>query len=202
MSSDSCHWKPICACACGHSTTTSNPGVTERSGADINIEIAQRLQERFETYWLGLIFTLLAASIQTATFGAVPMADAMELAAWIFLLIAGLAGLSRFEWIPEIYRLKSIQIEKEDLARTVHKEQLKGMQEVYVAPLKKTVSASQYVTEAEASARTVERHLEPIERRQMWKYRVKKWSFVIALCLLVAARAYIPVTGIVHALRR
>lgn len=172
----------------------------EKSAADINVEIAQRLQERFETYWLGLIFTLLAASIQTAKFGKAAPADIMELLAWLLLTIAGLAGLSRFEWIPEIYRLRSLQVGQEEGARAVQKAMLVGTNEVYVAPEKKMVSAKQYAEEAEASARLVEQHVVPIEKKQQLKYRVKKWSFGVAVCLLVAARGYVPFVGILHLL--
>jgi hypothetical protein len=177
--------------------------MAEKSGADINIEIAQRLQERFEAYWLGLIFTLLGASIQTAKFGVVPLADALELGAWVLLLVSGLAGLSRFEWLPEIYRLRSLQIEKEDWARAAHKEEvLRGTREVYVAPLKKSVPSAQFIAESEASLHTIEEKLAPIERRQLRKYRVKKWTFVAAVCLLIGSRAYAPFIGVLTALTR
>ena len=173
--------------------------MADESGADIYIAIAQRLQERFETYWLGLIFTLLALSIQSARFGAVPLADLAEVLAWLLLLVAGLVGLSRFEYIPEIYRLHSLQVGFEERARAVQKEIIRGVHELYVAPLGKTVRSAEYMAESEASARTVEQRLEPIERRQMWKYRLKKRTFVTATCLLLFARSFPPVVGIFHA---
>ena len=145
---------------------------------------------------------MLGAAIQTAKFGKVPFADALELVGWGLLLLSGLMGLSRFEWLPEIYRLWSIQIEKEDLAKGVHKATLSGMREIYVGPLKKSVSATQFVAEAEASAKLVEDALKPIERRQFLKYRIAKWTFVAATCSLLCARAYLPVLGIVGALTR
>ena len=176
--------------------------MTDKSGETVNIEIAQRLQERFEAYWLGLIFTLLALSVQTAKFGVAVPADVMELLSWVLLLIAGLAGLSRFEWIPEIYRLRGMQIGKEEYALAVQKEMLRGTSSLYVAPLKREVPAAQYLEESRDSARRIEEHLTPIEQSQQRKYRIKKRAFVGGICLLIGARAYVPLIGILHALSR
>ncbi len=63
-------------------------------------EYARQLQEKFELYLLGLIFTLLALAVQTAKFGAAPCADGLEVAGWVSLLISGLVGLSRMEGVP------------------------------------------------------------------------------------------------------
>src|SRR5437667_497417 len=106
-----------------------------------NTAIAQRIQEKFHAYLLGLIFTILGLSIQTAKFGTSPTADAFEIVSWVLLLVAGLTGLSRMEWTPEVYRLYGIQDEKEELKRAAQRAKMEGMKEVYVAPLKKSVSA-------------------------------------------------------------
>ena len=171
--------------------------MSEKNAADENVEIAQRLQERFETYWLGLIFTLLALSVQTAKFGVAVPADALELASWVLLLGAGLAGLSRFEWLPELYRLYSIQRAKEDIARDVQRLMLQGTRTVYVAPLQREMPAEQYASEAQAAAQLVERRLEPIEAMQQRKYRFMKWTFVLAVACLIASRGYLPTAHII-----
>jgi len=69
-----------------------------------NLEIAQKLQERFEFYLIALAFTILGLSIQTASFSRNPVPDMLELSAWCSLLISGLVGLSRLEWIPVAYK--------------------------------------------------------------------------------------------------
>lgn len=51
------------------------------------------------------MFTLLALSVQSASFGSSVVADICEIFAWLLLLIAGVAGLSRLELTPEVFRL-------------------------------------------------------------------------------------------------
>ena len=67
------------------------------SAGHSNTAIAQRIQEKFDAYLLGLIFTILGLSIQTAKFGPSATADAFEVISWVLFLVAGLTGLSRFE---------------------------------------------------------------------------------------------------------
>lgn len=174
--------------------------MSEKSGSDLNIEIAQRLQERFETYWVSLIFTLLALSVQSAKFGAAVPADILELLSWLLLLVAGLAGLSRFESIPELYRLFGLQLGQEEKAQAVQKAMLQGARSVYVAPLKGEQSAAEYVAGAEAGARQLEAAAQPLEASLRKKYRLKKWSFVLAICCLISSRAYLPVLHIMQQL--
>src|SRR5882724_30641 len=107
-----------------------------------NTVIAQRTQEKFDDFLLGLIFTILGLSMQTARFGGSPVADLSELLGWALFLVAGLVGLSRFEWTSEIYRLYGVQDEKEGLKRAAQKAQLEGKTDLYVMPLEKTVPAS------------------------------------------------------------
>jgi len=65
-------------------------------------EIAQQSQEKFEFYLVGLVFTLLALSIQTAKFGQSNLSDFFELSGWLSLAVSGLSGLWRLEYIPVI----------------------------------------------------------------------------------------------------
>lgn len=90
------------------------------------------------------------------------IADSSEIVGWLLLLIAGLAGLSRFEWTSEIYRLYGVQAEKEELARSVEEGRLKGAKEIYVVPLATTVPATQFIAEAKSSVTRVKDVLEPM----------------------------------------
>ena len=164
-----------------------------------NTIIAQRTQEKFEAFLLGLIFTILGLSIQTAKFGSSPLADVSELISWVLLLVAGLAGLSRFEWTSEIYRLYGVQDEKEGSKRAVQKAQFEGIKDVYVAPLEKSVPASQYIAEAKDSVTKVVAAIKPLQRRSTVKYRVMKYAFVAGLVAFMLARAFVPIRGIIHA---
>ena len=91
--------------------------------AESNTEAGQRIQEKFQFYILGLTFTLLGLAIQTASFGASPAADVMELLGWALLLTSALTLASRLEWTPQIYHLFDVQQDIEQDLRDVHDAQ-------------------------------------------------------------------------------
>lgn len=176
--------------------------MSDLTAAEVNTQIGQRLQERFEIYWLGLIFTVLGLSIQTAQFGRAIPADALELLAWLLLLVAGFAGMSRFEWITEMYRLYGLQLEQESKALQIQRFMHQGHHMVQVAGAAEPQSAEKYVADAQASGNLVKAALAPIELRQKRKYRLKRWAFVAGVCCLIAARGYVPAVGIAHAIEK
>jgi hypothetical protein len=81
--------------------------VAEDKAGQKNLDLAVRSQERFETYLLGLTFTLLGASVQTAHFGQFFVADILEWTGWLGLLTAGLIGLWRMERRSKFYHVAS-----------------------------------------------------------------------------------------------
>lgn len=91
-----------------------------------NIEVAQRIQEKFEFYLLALTFTLVGLAIQTATFGTHVGADVAELVGWFLLLVSGIFGLSRMEWTPVIHDLESKRYEKEESTTFFKRKALAG----------------------------------------------------------------------------
>ena len=63
-----------------------------------NEEIGVEVQHKFFFYVIALTFTILAASIQTASFGWNPGADAFELIAWVAWVGCGSSWASRDPW--------------------------------------------------------------------------------------------------------
>ena len=71
-----------------------------------NIDVAIRIQEKFEFYFLSLTFVILGLSIQTSKFGVHAISDGLELLGWISLFVSGMAGLSRMRGAPFLYKVK------------------------------------------------------------------------------------------------
>jgi hypothetical protein len=171
--------------------------MAEKPASLINLETGQRIQEKFDAYLLGLIFTTLALSIQTARFGSSHIADSLEILSWLLLLIAGLSGLWRLESIPELYRLISLRVEKEEVADGAKHARVQGAREFHVVPTGKTVPVDQYIAEAEASVAKVDDYLKPFERRGLKKYKVMRLCFVAGLLALIASRAYAALRNLI-----
>ena len=69
-----------------------------------NKAIARNLSHKFEYYLIALVFTILGLSIQTASFSGEYFQYILEFSAWFLLLISGLFGLWRLEYVPVAYR--------------------------------------------------------------------------------------------------
>jgi len=142
-------------------------------------------QEKFEFYLLSLVFTLLAASIQTAKFGTSMFADLMELLGWICLLVAGLAGLLRMEIVPLARANHARQVEAErDIERIRSEPQIQsGEQRVRLDDVLR--DKQKYVAELKAVVKKQEAQLFP-------RYRIHKWAFFGGVTAVAIARAWPP----------
>lgn len=166
-----------------------------------NLSVATSFQERFNVYFLAIIFGVLAVAIHTTTFEGALVARAMELFAWVLLVVSGIAGLLRQERLPECYRLRASKAEKEDLRNEVQKALLRGATEFHVVPGEQDVPPWQYRAELEAAIDQVERRLKTINVQLSRRYRVQRWSFFLALVFLLASRGHRPAIEIGRALR-
>lgn len=97
--------------------------MSEPTLPDQNHVDGRRLQDTFELYVLGLTFTILGLSVQTATFGIGVIADIIELIAWVMLFISGMAGLYRGQWKPNLYHVFGMkatrEVETEDVEKVI-----------------------------------------------------------------------------------
>lgn len=160
--------------------------------------IAQKTQEKFEFYIISLVFTLLALSIQTAKFGSSDTADMLELAGWFSLLVSGIAGLWRMEFIP-VQRLKMAQ--RDNLINKINdfKEHqlIKGVKEVYNLQTDSSQPIEQQIKNYQDGIKTLDPLIKKLDRRNMVKYYVHRYLFVIGIFLLVVARGFIAAKGLI-----
>jgi len=152
---------------------------------DPNEEIAIQIKQKFEFYFLALVFTVLGLSIQTSLFSS-KLQSAFEIIAWIFFLISGLTGLSRMEWMPVAYKSYSELTYEKSFAK-----QAKGGGSVAdkSGKLLSNEKVAEYIQHIE---RRVGERAEIIDKIEMWikvKYFLHKWMFVAGLVFLVVSRA-------------
>ncbi len=153
-------------------------------------DYSRDLQEKLEIYFIGLVFTLLAAAVQTARFGSGPAADVFELVSWLCLLTSGLAGMWRLEWIPVAHVAHGIQQDAEELIEQLTQQENRGVRMTTFDGREVTIDAALAALRDRVSFRELEKaDLTASARR---RYRVHKWAFVMGLALMLIARGYAP----------
>ena len=90
-----------------------------------NINMAAEFQRKFELYFVSLIFTVLALSIQTSVFSEFGFQYRFEIGAWSLLIISGLSGLLRLEYVPVVLN-KTGRIEIAEADRKIIWRSLRG----------------------------------------------------------------------------
>lgn len=163
-----------------------------------NAEVGQRIQEKFQFYVLGLIFALLGLAIQTAEFGVSAVADIMELAGWIALLVSALVLMSRLEWIPQIYHLFDVQQEIEDQQRQLREAKATGVS--IVDPNRLPLDTEAILKRLDEKISLANSQIAKIEKGSTWKYLVHRYGFLLDLVLLMGARGYLPFVQLIQRL--
>ena len=159
-------------------------------------EIAQKQQEKFEFYLVSLVFTLLVLSIQTSKFGNSGVADTFELLGWVLLFVSGVSGLWRLEFLP-LERVKGAQKEGYE-NKVIEMEGLiqNGVQELHVIEHNAPQAVADRRNEFQSAVDVLGPIISKLEKSNLRKYTVHRYSFVIGLGALVISRAYIPVSNL------
>lgn len=154
-------------------------------------EIAHQTQEKFEFYLLGLVFTLLALSIQTARFGQSMVADVCELVGWLSLFISGLVGLWRLEYVP-VWRTKLAY--KDEFERKIDElrelKHTKGVKEAFVLETQTNQPIDERIRDYQNYIAAVAPLITRLERQNHWKYQAHRYCFVAGLSMLLVSRSY------------
>lgn len=151
---------------------------------DKNLDISIQTQQKFEFYFLALVFTVLGLSIQTSQFSS-KLQLFFEVVAWISFLVSGLAGLSRMEWIPVSYKSYSELTEEKSFVR----EAKTGRPVKTESGILSDVEVKERIKHAENRIKERTQFMEEIEYRHNIKTFLHKWLFVAGLALLVLSRA-------------
>src|SRR6266850_6077510 len=140
---------------------------------ETNRDIAQKTQDKFEWYFLALIFTVLSLSIQTAKLGVSFGADIFEVLGWISLLISGISGLSRIENIPSQYVAFDYEETVSQQRREVQKAAMVD-DKIFDVSVGKDRPIRQVVKELDAKAAVIDKSSKRVARTLALKYRVER----------------------------
>jgi len=153
-----------------------------------NKVFARNLSHKFEYYLITLVFTILGLSIQTSSLSVEHFQYVFEFLAWISLLVAGLFGLWRFEYVPVTYReYGQQQIEEKNLdafnqglgGRSIVKQN----GEEWSAEEMKRAKDALVVNIAERKDKLGE-----LESSIHLRYKIHRWAFIIGVVSLVISR--------------
>jgi len=164
--------------------------------ATTNAEIGQRIQEKFQFYMLGLIFTLLGLAIQTATFGSSVVADILELVSWCCLLAAALLLASRLEWTPQIYHLFDMQEDIEETQKDLKNAQAIGTKTVTVRQTGEVKEINDVLSRLDERLAISKQKINELDKGAELKYKIYRYAFIYGLVILLLARAYIPIASL------
>ncbi len=152
-----------------------------------NIKIAMDMQKRFEFYLIALIFTILGLTLQTAVLIKEYYQYVFEILSWIFLMLSGLTGLSRLEWIPVLYKIcANIQTEEGNKELL---EQAENDEMPFADEIEDPRSKDQLLKKTEESIRSEKEKQNKLEAKTLLKYKLHKLFFILGLLSLMASRA-------------
>ena len=141
------------------------------------IEVALAHQEKFQLYFVSLVFTLLALSIQSARFGLNVVSDCAELIGWLALLVCGLATLWYLELVP--FGFKYLQ----------DKEEYAELDRLRVAA-KVRAGASPSIEDRQRDVAAIDSRIAQLDRSLAVRYTTARWSFLLGVLAVVVARGY------------
>jgi hypothetical protein len=157
----------------------------------------QSILEKFEFYFLGLTFTLLGASIQTASFtGHSHISVLAELIGWISFGLSGLVGLSKLEYLSVVIYLRNRKNEYERYKSILEEGNASGNAVVRDAETGEAMSIDAVIKQVGRDVKRYSEGLEDAGNLHGVKHRIQQWSFVFGLLFTAIARAYDAVASI------
>lgn len=163
-----------------------------------NMDVAIRIQEKFEFYFLSLTFIILALSIQTSKFGVHAISDGLELLCWMSLFVSGIAGLSRMRGAPFLYKVKDAIIRRERDRDDAKRRELNG--ETRAIRGEEEISMGDFIADVSQGVKEVEDQLSKLETKNNLKYSLHVYGFTFGLLFLMGSRGYEPAVRFVGCL--
>lgn len=162
-----------------------------------NRTIARELSHKYEYYFIALVFTILAFSIQTTEMVNKFAQVWFEIISWVLLMISGLIGLSRLERIPVVYRHQGTlqEIEAKLLAIKQGVEQELEVADEYG----QEYSKDELIRERKSLEEQIFKgqiKTKKLDFETITKYRIHKWAFLAGMMSLIISRAILHLSKI------
>jgi hypothetical protein len=159
-----------------------------------NERIAIELQNKYHYYFMGLTFTVLALSIQTAKFGKSGIANGLELVGWVSLLVSALTGLSFFEWFAPLYKFFAMEAGlQKDLSTLKQAVLHTPVHNLGTGTVEKPADV---IERTEKSLSEIAARRKRLQRWQSFKYRTMKIAFIAGIVCLMVSRGWAPLEPI------
>jgi hypothetical protein len=163
-----------------------------------NMIIGREIAQKFEFYFISLVFTILALSLQTASFTDINPQCIIEISGWFFLALSGLAGLSRLEWLPVSYRhYGSIQKEKNNLNAFIQ-----GIRGRRVLKENDDEWSIEELRNAKGDLEThITKRKEIIDKLNISNtiaYQIHKWGFIVGFFCIIFSRALVALAKMIN----
>lgn len=157
-----------------------------------NMEYARSLQEKYEYYQVGLNFTLLGLSIQTAQFGVHKLPIIFELSGWSCLLVAGVIALLRFRMQPVGHKNAALLQRNRSMLQSFKEGAQGGSREVLLSDTEELISIDQAIIKIEESISKNEPIIQDLESTLVLQARWHTSLFIGGFIFVFLARAYEP----------
>ncbi len=145
----------------------------------LNVTAAQDVHHKLEFYLVALAFTVVGFSVQTSKLSGVIVGDCAEILSWIALILSGLLGLRRLEYMPVAYRtVDFLQDRRERLKR-----------------FKLQNAPPQHIKELNEIIEEYQPELDKIEDGIRKKYYCQRIFLVLGLLLLIGGRIIVQTKG-------
>jgi len=154
--------------------------------------------EKFEFYFLGLTFTMLGLSIQTANFNtSFPETVWLEIIGWIGLLISGLAGLSKVEHLSPMLYVKDRVGSLSDILRKLRAASSMGQYRAVDADKGEWVNITEAIEGIDRNKQLYELERKRLSKWHTFKHHLQRYAFLIGLISIAAARAYVGIQPLI-----
>ena len=154
-----------------------------------SIEVAQRIQEKFDFFLVALPFAVLALAVQTSADSLGWISVLCELLGRGALLVSGFAGLYRLESFPRLYQIAAHKFSNEEALEAIQRAQSQGPVTFRASETGAPLDVGKRIKDLTVN---IEGFADVEKRMLAWtagSYYAHKWLLVAGFILLTASRS-------------